>query len=951
MRTIKIFLASSEELTEERATIADLVDNLNFKLRMQDVFIQLVKWEYLDSSMGPVHKQEEYNRELRDCELCMVLYWTRFGMYTKAELDTAYHELCAGRNPKKLYVYFKDSDEISPELKAFREGFPSEYGHFYCHFLNVDTLKADFLLQFMEYLNVYLKDKEVITINDSQVTVNGKVFVNLQNVPFAGNNEEYNLLLKTIKKTKKLLAVTETDDPEYAEYATELVELEEKRAQMESSLWETAMMVTKLSTTHCSERLARAMDLFNHGDNKGALVILDEMEIEKDIQHNLRLIALGEEGKKGIRTNIDELLLKIKTLQNDASEGWMEKACELYGKCVDLARKNMDKGDFAEFLSDYGDFLMGQRIYDGVEDVYLESLSVINELQDRDDYINMVLWNQAQLSEYYIASREFKKAEGIINDTLKNFEGKNDPYLMADALDHLGYLYIEQQEYDSAEKVLKQAIDLLGPEVDDDGRYVLLMTRYHRALLYHRRGDYLLEEKEAQKALQLHQSLPIQESESFDDILMALYELLGNCYDSMGRLEESESMFLKGLDVLRADKNPLLHYDEYKINLVCSLCNLSRIHRFNNNFEQALAEVSEAHLIIKELFGKYPVQYASYFAQVVQDIASILKGCCKYDDAINILKDAVDAYDIILSTEDQKYRISKESCMNLLGCIYLEARRFDEAREMLCKTKDYLSQIISDSSRDYLGNLAQILTNLGFLETTTCHYDQAEKYYSEVHDIFISDDFPIKPDDNGELALLELNMGWLYHSQKKWDKAKEMYTQSLERLRSLKTIRDLARHQFLIVKNLLNLVILAANIGGDENALKYAFEAKKIAETLYAESPDNNRSLLFSVLNEIAWYLYRQDRPVEAEVHAKESLALARRIGDEWLVRQSLDTNACIQRSLGNYMESESMFLEAIAICERYVEKDSNYMPMLENERQELAKLHQMTSVYPPSVP
>ena len=108
MKTIKIFLASSEELKPERLELADLVENINNVLEKQDITVRLVKWEYLDSSMGPQHKQEDYNDKLRECDICLVLYWTKFGMYTKTELDTAYGELCAGRNPHKIYIYFKD---------------------------------------------------------------------------------------------------------------------------------------------------------------------------------------------------------------------------------------------------------------------------------------------------------------------------------------------------------------------------------------------------------------------------------------------------------------------------------------------------------------------------------------------------------------------------------------------------------------------------------------------------------------------------------------------------------------------------------------------------------------------------------------------------------------------------------------------------------------------------
>ena len=153
MKTIKVFIASSEELKMERLEFTDMIQQLNRILRPRGVEIEPIKWEYLDASMGTLHKQEEYNQELKTCELCLVLYWTRFGDYTKSELDTAYLELCAGHNPKRLYIDFKETEEITPELKAFKESFVTEYGHFYCRFENVDTMKLNFLLQFEAYPN------------------------------------------------------------------------------------------------------------------------------------------------------------------------------------------------------------------------------------------------------------------------------------------------------------------------------------------------------------------------------------------------------------------------------------------------------------------------------------------------------------------------------------------------------------------------------------------------------------------------------------------------------------------------------------------------------------------------------------------------------------------------------------------------------------------------------
>ena len=337
MTTIKIFLASSEELRPEREMMASLANSLNTVLEPQGIQVIVVEWENLDASMGILHKQEDYNEKLRNCEMCLVLYWTKFGMYTKTELDTAYSELKAGNNPKKLYVYFKTGSEPSGELKEFRDSFPTKYGHFFTPFENFDTLKAHFLLQFMEYQSQALQNTKTIEVKNGKINIGGKEYVDLQNVPFAGNNEEYNFLQKSIKKTQKLLAITEPDDPDYAEYASDLQEMKEKLSKMESSLWDTALMITRLSNTKCSERLQRAMDLFENGDCKGAQAILNEEEIEKDVKHNLHLIELGEEGKKGLKVNIEEYGLKASILSTEMPDGWLQEQCKLYDRIIELS--------------------------------------------------------------------------------------------------------------------------------------------------------------------------------------------------------------------------------------------------------------------------------------------------------------------------------------------------------------------------------------------------------------------------------------------------------------------------------------------------------------------------------------------------------------------------------------------------------------------------------------
>ena len=191
MKTIKIFLASSEELKPERLALAELVTKLNYAWAEYDVTIRLVKWEYLDSSMGAQQKQEDYNDQLRQCEICIVLYWTRFGMYTEMELETAYSLCNSGGSMSQMSVFFKDGVEMTDELKAFRKQYEAEHPQL-CHsFVDNNELNDIFCQQIINCLQ-------------------------------RKNEEEHSVLAKNVKKIQKLLSITEEDEPEFKEYQTDL---------------------------------------------------------------------------------------------------------------------------------------------------------------------------------------------------------------------------------------------------------------------------------------------------------------------------------------------------------------------------------------------------------------------------------------------------------------------------------------------------------------------------------------------------------------------------------------------------------------------------------------------------------------------------------------------------------------------------------------------------------
>ena len=128
MSTKQIFIASSAELKRERMELVDLTHDMNDDLEGLNSKLKPVLWEYMDSSMRAERKEDEYLAKLRECEICIVLFWQILGEYTVEELDVAMEEMRSGRFPKEVHVLFKaPAPNASEELISFKENFYGKY--------------------------------------------------------------------------------------------------------------------------------------------------------------------------------------------------------------------------------------------------------------------------------------------------------------------------------------------------------------------------------------------------------------------------------------------------------------------------------------------------------------------------------------------------------------------------------------------------------------------------------------------------------------------------------------------------------------------------------------------------------------------------------------------------------------------------------------------------------
>lgn len=165
METIKIFLASSEELRNDRDHFEILVGRENQKLTKQNLFLELIRWENFIDSMNRVRLQNEYNRAVEEADIFIILYSGKVGKYTAEEFETAYKQFKDVGHPL-IYTYFKvielkndqwkESDHKS--LRNFQKKLIS-LGHFETKYFNIEGLELHFKNQLEILLANEFQDK------------------------------------------------------------------------------------------------------------------------------------------------------------------------------------------------------------------------------------------------------------------------------------------------------------------------------------------------------------------------------------------------------------------------------------------------------------------------------------------------------------------------------------------------------------------------------------------------------------------------------------------------------------------------------------------------------------------------------------------------------------------------------------------------------------------------
>ena len=152
-KTIKIFLASSEELKEDRVWFGNFVQGINKIYQERGKGVDVFKWEFFDAANNDRRKQDEYNEKVRESNMFLALFHKKAGRYTLEEYDVAMETYRKSKQFPKIYVYCKtlqEGEKEMPELLAFKAGLSKDSEeYFWINYSTHDQLHLHFLQQLL----------------------------------------------------------------------------------------------------------------------------------------------------------------------------------------------------------------------------------------------------------------------------------------------------------------------------------------------------------------------------------------------------------------------------------------------------------------------------------------------------------------------------------------------------------------------------------------------------------------------------------------------------------------------------------------------------------------------------------------------------------------------------------------------------------------------------------
>ena len=725
MKNITVFLASSDELKNDRNSFHSLVASLDEILEPRGYRIRCRRWEDFSAFCTGSRTQDDYNRIVRASDICICMFHRKAGEYTIEEFNQALDEYVKSQSHPKTFVYIRALIEGEMEdeaLKRFKEDLFDRVGHYWCNYATDDAMKLHFVMQLERIIpsvsgNASVTEGNHFKIENGVVSLYGHKIAELDNLSFAAENPEYLSLKESIARLNTEIArlratgVAELQ-PMIDEKQAELYKKRESLNRLESRLFDLALSINKLigSGTPVSERKRLAIEMFERGNSKGVVEILNEKDIaadaaqaRKEIEQGKLLVDSGrsliEAGLQKTRSLAEEYVLRAKALMTDYAEPRrFELACHAYEQGIELTRANLSEEELAKSLFEYGHFLQTNKRYDLAEVRYRENLDICQRLAAISPYAYEpdLAGTQNNLGVLYNNTQRYKESEKMYLSALKICQRLTaaNPQVyepdLAMTQNNLGLLYSDIRRYEESEEMhlsaveIYQRLTIVNPQVYEPD---LAMAQSNLGTLYKDTRRYEDSEKLCLSAMEIRRRLAAANPQVYEpDLAMTQYNL-GCLYSDTQRYEDSEKMYLSAMEIRRrlAVANPQVYEPDLadtQYNLGCLYYN---IQRYEDSEEMYLSALE----VYQRLTAVNPQVYEPYLVRACNNLSFLFLAQGNFEEAERYAR------------EGSKYDFTHHAIYTNLAASLLLQGRYAEAEEIYLRYKEELKEDFLSDFEDF----------------------------------------------------------------------------------------------------------------------------------------------------------------------------------------------------------------------------------------------------------
>ncbi len=671
MTTIHIFLGSSlDELHENRMEIGNYVRKLNDIYRDRDVYIKLYECEDENAAMVKGRKQEEYNEEIRQSDIFLVLFYNTAGQYTKEEFYEAYKQFQKTGTPAIL-TCFRQGEGYAPEQSVleFMNELGEQLGHYFKRYTHIDSVKLTLLLQMK-----LMKLDVPIEVEESLITVGGTPVLTLKNIPMWAKNADFQSLKEQYQACErayldaKAATTDPVTDPVFLRASEQWNEAKKNLRELEQELFSIALKIEeKNNDGTLTERQRKAYELMEQGDAEGANNILDLREILDDVAH---AEALAQQADEKLEQHVQEMLQKIEILKTQVQKtSRFEEIQEIFEKAVGIEERNhLTRNALREYVS----YLHDQKDYSHAIPLAKQYLNYVEQHGDESDIAdaaNLLGISYAKTNRMELAEQEFVRVKEIY----EQLETENPLVYLSDlamSYNNLGSLYAETERADEAEQEYFQAKEI----------YEQLATEHSSA---HQPG------------------------------LADTCSNLGILYVKTDRTEEAKREFLRSKEIREhlTAENP----SAYQPALAGACQNLGALYAKTKHMEEAKQEYLQAKKIREQLAAENPLVYQLDLASSYNDLGFVYSKTDHMDEAEQEYLRAKEIYEQLEAERLSAYQPGLATTCNNLGMLYLNIHRIELAEQEFLQSKEIYEQLIEISPEQYASNLQMVCTLLDLL--------------------------------------------------------------------------------------------------------------------------------------------------------------------------------------------------------------------------------------------